>query len=220
MTDPRAAPTILLPVPGAGFLILNKLLIGTNNVGKLAEFRALLADSGWEVVSPPDVGIELNVGEAGRTYSENARIKALAFCEASGLPTLADDSGLEVDALDGEPGPLHHIRGWDGDNNDERLRILLAHLEDVPPERRTARFRIVIAVVFPDGRVIEEEATCEGLIADERSGSLGFGYDPVFYLPEKGKTFAQLSMQEKNEVSHRSRAARAIAARLKKLAAQ
>jgi XTP/dITP diphosphohydrolase len=199
---------------------LPKLLIGTNNVGKLAEFRSLLADCGWELVSPPEAGIELQVGEGGRTYSENARIKALAFCEASGLPTLADDSGLEVDALDGEPGPLHHIRGWDGDNNDERLRLLLDHLKDVPEEKRTAHFRIVLAVVFPDGRILEEEATCQGLISRQRSGIYGFGYDPIFYLPEKGKTFAQLTTDEKNEVSHRARAARAIGGRLRALATQ
>jgi XTP/dITP diphosphohydrolase len=199
---------------------LPKLLIGTNNVGKLAEFRALLADCGWELVSPPEVGVEMDVGEAGRTYSENARIKALAFCEASGLPTLADDSGLEVDALGGEPGPLHHAHGWDGENNDERLRILLSNLKDVPPEKRTARFRIAVAVVFPDGRIYEEEGVCEGLIARQRSGFYGFGYDPIFYLPEKQKTFAQLSVEEKNEVSHRARAARALAPQLQTLAMQ
>lgn len=197
---------------------LNKLLIGTNNVGKLAEFRALLADCGWELVSPPEAGIEIEVREAGRTYSENARIKALAFAEASGLPALADDSGLEVDALGGEPGPLHHEKGWDGANNDERIRILLSRLEGVPPDKRTARFRIVLAVVFPDGRIIEEESTCEGLIAEQRSGHHGFGYDPVFIVPELGKTFAQLSMEEKNRLSHRAKAARALAERLKHLA--
>jgi XTP/dITP diphosphohydrolase len=196
-----------------------RLLIASNNPGKVAEFRELLAGSGWEVVAPADAGLSLDVDEAGASYAENARLKAHAFAVASGLAALADDSGLEVDALGGEPGALHHVRGWDGADNDERIRILLDALKDVPPQRRGARYRVVIAVVLPDGAALEAEGSCEGVIIDQPAGSGGFGYDPVFYLPERGKTMAELSRAEKNLISHRAVAARAIRERLREMAA-
>lgn len=198
-----------------------QLLIATNNPGKVREMRQLLAGCGWDVVAPRDIGLDLAVQETGRSYAENARLKAQAFCRASGLAALADDSGLEVDALGGEPGPLHHERGWDpspGGGDAERIQILLRALEGVPPQRRTARYRAVLAVALPDGRVIEAEGACEGVIVDQPAGEGGFGYDPVFYLPDLGRSMAQLSQEEKNRISHRARAAAALRGRLRELA--
>lgn len=199
-------------------MVLPRLVIASNNPGKVSEFRDLLAGCGWEVVSPAEVGVSIDVDESGSTYAENARLKAEAFCKASGLAALADDSGLEVDALGGEPGPLHHVRGWDGRDNEERIRILLDAMKDMPAERRGGRFRSVIVVILPDGRVIEEEEVCEGVVAEAPSGDKGWGYDPVFLLPQLGVTMAQLTDAEKNRVSHRGGAAAKIRQRLKQLA--
>jgi XTP/dITP diphosphohydrolase len=193
-------------------------VIATNNPGKVSEFRDLLAGCGWEILAPADVGVSIDVDETGATYAENARIKAEAFARATGLAAVADDSGLEVDALRGEPGALHHLSGWDGRDNAERIQILLEAMQDVSPEQRTGRFRSVIVVVLPDGRVIEEEGACEGLVANAPSGDNGWGYDPVFLLPERGVTMAQLSEAEKNRVSHRGIAAAKIRERLRELA--
>jgi XTP/dITP diphosphohydrolase len=162
--------------------------------------------------------VSVDVDETGQTYAENARLKAEAFARASGFAALADDSGLEVDALDGEPGALHHLNGWDGRNQEERIEILLTAMLEVPKSRRTGRFRAVIVAVLPDGRVLEEEGTCEGVIANAPSGEGGFGYDPVFFMPERGVTMAQLSASKKNEVSHRGIAARKMASRLREAA--
>ncbi len=195
-----------------------RLLLATNNAGKVAEFRDLLADCGWDLVTPAGVGLALDVDEAGSSYAENASIKARAFAAASGLPALADDSGLEVDALGGEPGPLHHVRGWDGRDNAERIEILLRALEHVPEGRRAARFRIVIAIAFPDGRLVEADGACEGVITSRPEGNGGFGYDPVFFVPEAARTMANLSTAEKNRISHRARAARSVCPQLRALA--
>jgi XTP/dITP diphosphohydrolase len=195
-----------------------KLLIASSNPGKTIEFRELLAGCGWEILSPVDIGLTLDVEETGATYAENARLKAEAFCAASGLASLADDSGLEVDALNGEPGALHHLKGWDGLNDKERIDILLRAMKDVPEGRRTARFRSYMLLVTPTGERLETEGTREGVIATEATGSEGFGYDPVFYLPELGRTMAQLSRAEKNAVSHRGLAAALMRDRLAALA--
>lgn len=197
---------------------LPHLVIATNNPGKVIEFRDLLEDCGWEVVSPVDVGVSIDVDETGATYAENARIKAQAFCEASGLPAIADDSGLEVDALHGDPGPLHHLHGWDGRNDTERIQILLDALKDVPEDERSGRFFSVIVVALPDGTVIEEQGVVEGKIAFSPVGESGWGYDPVFVLPERGLTMAQMSEQEKNRVSHRAIAFDKIRQRLQTMA--
>jgi XTP/dITP diphosphohydrolase len=194
-----------------------KLLIATNNLDKVSELRDLLGDCGWEVVSPADVSITLDVEETGTTYAENARIKAEAFSRASGLAALADDSGLEVDALDGEPGAMHHVNGWDGRDQTERIAILLTAMLELPKSKRTARFRAVIVVAMPEGRLLEEEGSCDGVIATAPSGDGGFGYDPVFVLPDRGVTMAQLSPAEKNAVSHRGLAAKKMADRLRSL---
>jgi XTP/dITP diphosphohydrolase len=185
-----------------------RLLIATNNPGKAAEYRELLGDIGWELVTPRDVGLHLEVEESGRDYAENAKIKAATFAKASGLVALADDSGLEVDALGGEPGPLSARFGGEVISDGERVALLLERLAGVPPEGRSARFRCLIAVARPEGRVDLFEGRCEGRVAVEPRGESGFGYDPVFLLPDRGLTMAELPPNEKNAVSHRGRAAR------------
>jgi XTP/dITP diphosphohydrolase len=195
-----------------------RLVIATNNPGKVVEFRDLLEGCGWEVVSPADVGVSIEVDEDGATYAENARIKAQAFCEGSGLPAIADDSGLEVDALHGNPGPLHHLHGWDGENDAERIQILLDAMKDVPEGERTGRFFSVIVLALPDGGVIEEQGVVEGTIAFAPVGTTGWGYDPLFQLPDRGVTMAQLSEREKNRVSHRAIAFAKMRHRLQEMA--
>jgi XTP/dITP diphosphohydrolase len=185
-----------------------RLLLATNNPGKVAEYRALLQGCGWELATPRDLGLHLEVEEVGGDYAENARIKAEAFAKASGLPALADDSGIEVDALGGAPGPLSARFGGDDISDAQRVALLLERLKGVPPERRSARFRCLIAVARPEGEVSFFEGQCEGRIAEEPRGEGGFGYDPVFLLPERGLSIAELPPEEKNAVSHRGRAAR------------
>ena len=185
-----------------------RLLIATNNLGKVAEFRRLLEGCGWELVTPADIGLELEVEEAGQTYAENATIKAEAYAKASGLVTLADDSGLEVDALGGRPGPLSARYAGPDRTDEERVQALLQELTGVPDDKRTARFRCVIAIAAPEGRVELVEGKVEGRIAHEPRGENGFGYDPVFLLPDRGVTTAELPPDEKNAVSHRGAAAR------------
>ena len=185
-----------------------RLLIATNNLGKVAEFRRLLEGCGWELVTPADIGLELEVEEAGQTYAENATIKAEAYAKASGLVTLADDSGLEVHALGGRPGPLSARYAGPDRTDEERVQALLQELTGVPDDKRTARFRCVIAIAAPEGRVELVEGKVEGRIAHEPRGENGFGYDQVFLLPERGVTTAELPPDEKNAVSHRGAAAR------------
>jgi XTP/dITP diphosphohydrolase len=185
-----------------------RLLIATNNPGKAAEYRELLGDAGWELVTPRDVGLQLEVEESGGDYAENAKIKAATFAKASGLVALADDSGIEVDALGGEPGFLSARFGREGIGDEGRVALLLERLAGVPPEKRSARFRCLIAVARPEGQVDLFEGRCEGRVAVEPRGESGFGYDPVFLLPDRGLTMAELPPQEKNSVSHRGRAAR------------
>lgn len=181
-----------------------RLLIATNNRGKVREYRDILGDLPLELVFPADIGVDLEVEETGATYEENARLKATTFAQASGLATLADDSGLEVDALGGEPGVRSHryAHGSDAD----RYRALLERLEGVPPEERTARFRCVIVIATPAGETYTCEGICPGVILSTPRGAGGFGYDPIFYLPEMGKTMAELAPNEKNRLSHRGRA--------------
>jgi len=184
-----------------------RLLIATQNPGKKREFRLLLAPLKARLCFPSELGLQIKVPEDGSTYADNAYQKAQAYVRASGLLTLADDSGLEVDALDGAPGirSARYILGHDAD----RVEVLLAHLHDVPWERRTARFHCVVALATPDGEFYSAEGICEGLIALEPAGQGGFGYDPIFYLPEYGCTVAQLPQTEKNRISHRARAIKA-----------
>ena len=194
-----------------------RLLLATNNPGKAVEYRALLEGCGWELVTPRDLGLSLEVEEVGGDYAENARIKAEAFAKASGLVALADDSGIEVEALGGAPGPLSARFGGEGASDEQRVALLLERLKGVPPERRSARFRCLIAVARPAGEVSLFEGQCEGRVAEEPRGEGGFGYDPVFLLPERGLTIAELPPEEKNAVSHRGRAARQARALLEGL---
>lgn len=184
-----------------------ELLIMTNNPGKQREYRALLASLSVPIRFPSDLGLQIKVAETGTTYVENAALKARAGVQASGLLSLADDSGLEVDVLGGAPGvrSARYVPGSDAD----RIAALLARLEGIPWEERTARFRCVIAIATPEGELYTTEGTCEGIIATTPAGTGGFGYDPVFYLPEFGCTMAQLPPEVKNRISHRARAVEA-----------
>jgi XTP/dITP diphosphohydrolase len=184
------------------------LLIATNNQGKVHEYKELLAPLALSLRTPQDLGLSISVREDGDSYEDNACIKALTYQQASGLLTLADDSGLEVDALGGRPG-LHSARYGGASVSDEgRYWLLLERLKGVPWERRTARFRCVIVVATAQGQTHTTEGVCEGMIAFEPEGVRGFGYDPVFYLPQHGKTMGQLAPRVKNRISHRAQAAR------------
>jgi XTP/dITP diphosphohydrolase len=187
---------------------MNQLLLATNNKGKVKEIQDLLKDTGIELVTPEQINLDLDVIEDGNTYAKNATKKAVAFARASGLISLADDSGLEVEALDGAPG-LYSARY--GSQNGERLsdkgrRIYL--IQNLQGKLRpwTARFHATIAIALPNGETYLAEGYCEGEIIPEERGSGGFGYDPIFLLSELGKTMAELSMEEKNRLSHRARA--------------
>ena len=187
-------------------------LLASNNQGKLAEIRALIPEI--RTASPADVGLELEVEEDGRSFFENAFLKAAAFARASGLVALADDSGLEIDALDGAPG-IHSARfGGPGLNDRDRCRLALEQLTGVPPARRQARFRCCVTAVGGDGRVIAAEGVCPGRISTEPRGANGFGYDPIFYFSALQRTMAELSPEVKNRISHRAAAIRRIATRL------
>ena len=182
------------------------LLIATNNKGKAIEFQDLLKDTGIELILPTDIGLNLHVDEDGHTYAENASKKAIAFALASGVLSLADDSGLEVDALDGAPG-LYSARysSKPGASDADRRAHLLQNLRD-KPRPWTASFHATLAIAAPAGSVKLAEGTCPGEIIPEQRGTGGFGYDPIFLLPETGRTMAELSRQEKNRLSHRARA--------------
>jgi XTP/dITP diphosphohydrolase len=185
-----------------------KLLLATTNQGKVREYRHLFKGLPFELVTPDEEGINIAVEENHPSYEENARLKAIAYARASHLITLADDSGVEVDSLGGEPG-IRSARAAGEDASDEaRVEHLLARLKDVPREKRIARFKCVIAIATPEGETELCHGECQGLIAFEPKGESGFGYDPVFYLSEFGKTMAELPMEMKNQISHRGRAAR------------
>lgn len=187
---------------------MNKLLIATNNNGKIKELHELLDDTGIDLITPAQIGLDLDVIEDGLTYAANATKKAVAFAHTSGLISLADDSGLEVDALNGEPG-LYSARY--GSTNGEKLSdkdrraFLIKNLQD-KSHPWTARFHATIAIAIPNHQVQITEGFCEGEIIPEERGTGGFGYDPIFLLPELGRTMAELTMDEKNRLSHRARA--------------
>jgi XTP/dITP diphosphohydrolase len=185
-----------------------KLLLATNNKGKVREYKSMLKDLPFELVSQAELGIKTEVDEVGKSLEENARLKAITLARESRLLVLADDSGLEVDALGGEPGRLSARYAGEGASDKDRVNYLLSRLKDVPEEKRSACFRCVIAIAQPDGKVELCSGECLGFITLEPRGEEGFGYDPIFYLPGLGKTMAELSLEEKNRVSHRGRAAR------------
>jgi XTP/dITP diphosphohydrolase len=194
-----------------------KLLIATNNKGKIHEFQALLKGIPYDLVTPDNISLKLDVEESGSTYEANAKLKALAFCAASGLLTLADDSGLEVDALNGEPGIRSSRYAGVAAADTNKVDYLLSKLNGIPEEKRSARFRCVIAIAKPDGQVVFCSGKCEGRIAFQPRGREGFGYDPVFYIPELGQTMAELTEDIKNQISHRGRAAQEAVKLLKNL---
>ncbi len=194
-----------------------KIIFATGNQGKLREVRAILADLGIEVESMKDAGIDVDIVEDGKTFAENALIKARTVCKACGEVTMSDDSGLEIDALGGEPG-IYSAR-YMGEDTSYHIKNmnLVERLEGVPDEKRTARFVCAIACVFPDGRELICRETFEGRIGYEEKGENGFGYDPIFYVPEKGCYSAELSPEEKNAISHRGKALRAMRAKLEEV---
>ncbi len=211
----HAQSTITIAPHTASSQPTQPLLVATRNRGKLEELAALLSDVPMRLLSLNDVGVDDEVEETGATFEENAVLKATAYARASGLTTLADDSGLEVDALGGEPGVRSaRYAGPDADDA-ARVRFLLGKLRETPPGGRRARFRCVIAVAGPDGGVRTFAGACEGVVADAPRGRNGFGYDPVFLFPGVGRTMAELSPEEKAAVSHRGRAARLAAAALR-----
>ena len=182
-----------------------KIIIATHNKHKLAEMSRILSPMGYEVVTDTDLGIELSdVEENGETFLDNARIKAESGCKESGLPCIADDSGLCVDALDGAPGVFSArysgVHGDDEGNN----RKLLKELEGVPTEKRTAHFACAICVSFPDGSEVTAEGKCEGYIGYEKKGANGFGYDPLFMVGDR--SLAEMTAEEKDAISHRGNA--------------
>jgi XTP/dITP diphosphohydrolase len=185
-----------------------RLLIATTNSGKVGELRTLLGGCGWEIVTPPEVGVVLDVEETGETYAENARMKAVAGMEAGGLVTLADDSGIEIEAMGGEPG-VHSARFLSPSATyPERFQEIFRRLEGLPRSQRNARFVAVMAIADPKtGDVRFSEGEVRGLIADEPRGEGGFGYDPIFWVPQHTATMAELPQWEKDIISHRARAA-------------
>ena len=185
-----------------------KLLLATNNRGKVREYKSLLQNIPYELITFAEQGITAEVGEVCGSLEENARLKATVIADKSQLLTLADDSGLEVDALGGEPGPLSARYAGEGASDRDRVDYLLSRLEGVPWEKRTARFRCVIAIATPNGKAEICSGECQGFITFEPKGEHGFGYDPIFYLPELDKTMAELPLSLKNQVSHRGQAAR------------
>lgn len=195
-----------------------ELLIATQNPGKAREFRRLLAPLRASLRFPYELGLRIEVPEDGIAYADNAAQKALAYARASDLLTLADDSGLEVDALDGAPG-VHSARYTPGHDAD-RVAALLGQMRDVPREQRTARFRCAVVIATSTRELDRTEGVCQGLIAFEPAGQGGFGYDPVFYLPDHGCTMAQLPQAQKNRISHRARAIEAAMPTLRRLLTQ
>lgn len=185
---------------------MKKIIFATGNAGKMKEIRNILSDLPVQVLSMKEVGIQTDIVEDGKTFAENAVIKARAIMQLTGEVVLADDSGLEIDYLNKEPG-IYSAR-YMGEDTSYRIKNanLIQRLEGVPDEKRTARFVCAIAAAFPDGTVKTTEGTIEGRIGYEEKGENGFGYDPIFYVPEFGCTTAELSEERKNKISHRGRA--------------
>lgn len=194
---------------------MTKIILASNNQNKVAEVKEILKDKNVEIVSLKEAGIDVDVDENGTTFEENALIKARAVCKMTGNITMADDSGLEVDYMDKQPG-VYSARFMGHDTSyDIKNKAIIDKLEGVEGDARSARFVAAIAVVFPDGKEIVTRGTMEGLIAREPAGDNGFGYDPIVYLPEYGMTSAQLAPEEKNKISHRGKALKKMAEELK-----
>ena len=195
---------------------MSELLVATRNLGKFRELKESLTDIPFCLLSLTDMGISTEVVESGATFEENASLKATTYASLSGMLTLADDSGLEVDALQGKPGIMSSRYAGDKSGDTERISLLLKNLAGVPLKSRNARFRTVIAIAWPGRPITLYTGECHGVITIEPKGGSGFGYDPIFFLPEVGRTMAELSPREKNRISHRGIAARKAAAALRK----
>ena len=189
-----------------------KLVLASQNKGKLKEMQKILQDLGVEVVLQSELGLHLDVEETGTTFAENSMLKAKAVMEASGLPAIADDSGLCVDWLNGAPG-VYSARYGGLDSDEARYRLLLENMRGAT--NRAAHFHTDIVCCFPNGDVLQAEGDCFGTIAYAPAGEGGFGYDPIFFVPQLRKTFSQLTADEKNEISHRGTALRAFAVKLR-----
>lgn len=192
-----------------------ELAIATNNKNKLVEIRAILGDCFDKLLSMGELGLDVEIEETGSTLAENALIKARVVRDLTGMTSLADDTGLMVDALNGEPGVYSARYAGDEHNDAKNTQKLLENLIDVPPEMRTAHFATVIAVCFADGRELLAEGRVDGYITTELRGTRGFGYDPVFFSTELNKSFGEVTIEEKNSISHRSRALHAMVELLK-----
>ena len=197
-----------------------QLLIATTNRGKFSELSCLLAGCSFNLVSLIDIGIDEDVPEVGTTFGQNASHKAVTYSRLSGILTLADDSGLEVEGLGGAPGVRSARYAGPEANDSQRIAFLLQRLNNICKDKWLAQFRCAIAVALPDRPPALFVGECKGRIINEPRGTNGFGYDPVFFMPELGKTMAQLSSREKNLISHRSKAARQAASTLEKMRIQ
>jgi len=197
--------------------LIPKLLLATRNAGKAREYSLLLQRSPFELTTLDAEGIQEDVTESGKTLQENARLKAVGYAVDDRFLVMADDSGLEVDALGGAPGPLSARFAGKGASDRDKVNLLLSKLRGVPWEERSARFRCVIAIASERKVIGLCEGVCEGIISFEAEGDQGFGYDPVFYLPELDKTMAELTLEEKNKVSHRAKAAEKAVRVLKRI---
>ena len=185
---------------------MKKLIFATGNEGKMKEIRMILGDLDYEILSMKEAGIDVDIVEDGKTFEENAIIKATEISKIANCVVLADDSGLEVDAMDKMPG-IYSARYLVEDTPYSiKNQTIIDNLAGLPDEKRTARFVCAIAAAFPDGRVVTKRGTIEGIIGYEERGENGFGYDPIFFVPEYGKTTAELSPEEKNKISHRGKA--------------
>ena len=186
---------------------MRNLLLATTNTHKLHEYRAIFSRIPLRLLSLHDIQLDMDVEETGTTFVENAQLKAIAFAQASGLLSLADDSGLEIDAMVGAPGVYSALFAGKDATYAERFRLILEQLHGLPAEQRTARFRCAIAIAEPSGYCRIVEGTMEGILAEEPRGENGFGYDPIFLVPALGKTNGELDAEQKNRISHRGRAA-------------
>lgn len=194
-----------------------RIVLASNNAHKLEELRAILTTLGMEVVAQKELGISVEPEESGTTFEENSYIKAKTVMDCCQLPTIADDSGLMVDALGGEPGVYSARYGGAACRSDrDRLEYLLAQMQNVPDGKRTAKFVSVITLLTPDGKRVVARGECPGEILRAPAGENGFGYDPVFYVPQEDCTFAQLPAERKNRISHRARALEAFAEQIRR----
>jgi len=194
---------------------MKNLIVATRNKGKMKEFSEILSGLPFRLLSMEEAGIDIDIAENGKTFEENALIKAMEIHKLTGEMVIADDSGLEVDCLNGAPGIYSARFAGENATDEDRNNKLLAMMKDVPYEKRTARFVAAIAVVFEDGSNIIAKGTCEGLIGFKPEGKNGFGYDPLFFVPEYGMTVAQMEPELKNRISHRAKALGIMAEKLK-----